>query len=195
MSIIKEKIRAFAISRALNAPRIAVWDAFTKPERLKRWWGPKGFVMRVSWMDFRPGGIYHYCLRSPDGIDIWGKLAYREIAPPERIVAINSFSNEKGELTRHPLVTDWPREMLSTFMFKEADGQYILTIERVPLNPAAEERAAFENGRDAMTKGWTGTLDQLDAYLKSESLLFVEEKMGTPVEEIQDAAMDMENSE
>lgn len=52
-------------------------------------------------MDLRPGGVYHYCMRSPDGHDMWGRFVYREIVKPERIVFINSFSDEMGGLARN----------------------------------------------------------------------------------------------
>src|SRR5467141_4449519 len=83
------------------------WKAFTDPEHMKHWWGPKGFTVRITKMDFRPGGTYHYCMRSPDGRDMWGKFVYREIVAPERIVFINSFSDENGGLTRHPMSPTW----------------------------------------------------------------------------------------
>ncbi len=77
----KSALPVFVISRTFDAPRELVWKAFTEPERLKQWWGPKGFKVQFSQMDFRPGGVYHYCLRSPDGKEIWGKFSYRQIKP------------------------------------------------------------------------------------------------------------------
>ena len=87
--------RELVITRVFNAPRDGVWKAFTDPERMKHWWGPKGFTVRVAKMDFRPGGVYYYCLQSPDGHDMWGKFVYREMVTPERIVLVNSFSDRK----------------------------------------------------------------------------------------------------
>src|SRR5262249_19849622 len=103
----------FVISRVFDAPRALVWKALTEPERMKQWWGPKGFKVIASKMDLRPGGIYHYGLQSPDGAPMWGKLTYREIAAPERLVFITSFSDEAGGITRHPMAPTWPLEMLS----------------------------------------------------------------------------------
>jgi uncharacterized protein YndB with AHSA1/START domain len=157
--------REFLISRTFDAPRELVWKAFTNPERIKHWWGPKGFTVRVSKMDFRPGGTYHYCLRSPNGNGMWGKFVYREIAAPERIVLVSSFSDEAGGTTRHPMHLTWPLEMLSTFTFAEHDGRTTLTVRWVPINPTAEERKTFDEGRESMRQGWTGTLDQLAGYL------------------------------
>jgi len=155
----------FVISRVFDAPRDLVWKAFTDPEHMKHWWGPKGFTVRVAKMDFRPGGSYHYCMRSPDGKDMWGKFVYREIVAPERIVFINSFSDENGGLTRHPMSPTWPLEMLSTFTFTERDGKTTFTVRWTPYNATDEERKTFDGAHGGMTQGWTGTLDQLAEYL------------------------------
>jgi uncharacterized protein YndB with AHSA1/START domain len=161
----KPEIREFMISRVFDAPADLVWKAFNEPERMKHWWGPKGYAVRAAKMDFRPGGVYHYCLRSPDGQDMWGKFAYREIVAPERIVFVSSFSDEKGRLTRHPMSPTWPLEMLSTFAFADQKGKTTFTIQSIPLNPTEDERKTFEDGRKGMKQGWTGTLDKLAEYL------------------------------
>ncbi|HZY22852.1 MAG TPA: SRPBCC domain-containing protein [Beijerinckiaceae bacterium] len=57
----------FVITRVFDAPRELVWKAFTDPERMRQWWGPKGFSVIASKMDLRPGGTYLYGMRSPDG--------------------------------------------------------------------------------------------------------------------------------
>jgi uncharacterized protein YndB with AHSA1/START domain len=155
----------FVISRVFDAPLDLVWKAFTDPSHMKNWWGPKGFTVRFAKMDFRPGGSYHYCMRSPDGQDMWGKFVYREIIAPQRIVFLNSFSDEKGGLTRHPMSPTWPLEMLSTFTFTEQTGKTTLTIRWSPFNATDAERKTFDDGRNGMNQGWGGTLDQLEAYL------------------------------
>ncbi len=99
---------------------------------MKHWWGPKGFTVVAASMDLRPGGIYHYGLRAPDGSTMWGKFVYREIVRPERIVLVNSFSDEAGNLTRHPMSPTWPLEMLSTFLFAGEQGRTTFTIKWVP---------------------------------------------------------------
>jgi uncharacterized protein YndB with AHSA1/START domain len=133
---------------------------------MKEWWGPKGFKTIAAKMDLRPGGGYHYGLEAPNGAAMWGKLAFREIVPPERMVLINSFSDEGGGTTRHPLHQSWPLEMLSIFTFEEQPGgKTKLTIRWSPHNATEEERKTFDTNHDSMRMGWTGSLDQLDAYL------------------------------
>jgi len=157
--------REFVLTRVIDAPRDLVWKAFTEPERLAKWWGPKGFKVIVSRMDLRPGGIYHYGLKAPDGSDMWGRMAYREIVKPEKIVWVNSFSDEKGGVARHSGHLEWPLELLTTLSFAESRGKTTLTLRWIPLNASASEIRTFDEGRESMKMGWTGTFDQLAEYV------------------------------
>ncbi len=162
-----ETIAEFVISRTFDVPRDVLWKAFTDPERMKLWWGPKGVKIIHSKMDFRPGGMYHYGMQTPQGEKMWGKFIYREIDPQNKMIFVNSFSDEKGGITRHPLNKNWPLQMLSTFIFEEHQGKTTLTIKWLPLNPTEQENKTFNEGREDMKQGWTGTLEQLEEYLKS----------------------------
>ena len=166
----KENPDVFTIERTFDSLRELVWKAWTEAECMKQWWGPKGFTVRHCKIDLRPGGVLHYCLRSPDGKDMWGKFVYREIIRPERLVFINSFSDEKGGVTHHPMSPNWPLEMLSTVTFTVHGGKTKITVQWAPHSATELERKTFEDGRQSMQQGWTGTLDQLADYLTRESL-------------------------
>ena len=156
----------FVLSRTFDAPRELVWKCFTDPERMKHWWGPKGFKVFHSKMDLRQGGSYHYGMESPTGQPMWGKFVYREVVPPEKLVFINSFSDEKGGVTRHPMAPTWPLEMLSIFTFEDlGNGKTKFTIRWSPHNASEEERKTFDAGHASMTGGWSGTMEQFEAYL------------------------------
>src|ERR1700674_4869075 len=77
---------AVVMTRIFDAPRKLVFEAWTKPERLARWFGPKGFTMPICEMDFRPGGAFRFVMRGPDGKDYPFDGVYLEILEPERIV-------------------------------------------------------------------------------------------------------------
>lgn len=161
-----KKTEPFVISRVFDAPRERVWKAWTEVDQVRRWWGPKGFTVTYCKLDLRPGGKGHYCLRAPDGSDMWGRFVYREIVKPERLVWINSFSDKDGGLTVHPMNPDWPREMLTTATFKDLGGKTEVTIEWIPVDGSTElEIGTFDKGRDSMKGGWTGTFEQFAAYL------------------------------
>jgi uncharacterized protein YndB with AHSA1/START domain len=156
----------FVMSRVFDAPRDLVWKCFTEPERMKQWWGPKGYKVLAVKMDLRPGGTYLYGMQAPNGQTMWGKFVYREIVPQERMVFINSFSDEKGGITRHPGNEHWPLEMLSTFSFEDVPGgKTKFTVTWTPHSASEEEQKAFDSSRQSMLQGWGGTLEQLEAYL------------------------------
>jgi uncharacterized protein YndB with AHSA1/START domain len=158
-------MQPFVISRSFKASRERLWNAFTELEQMKQWFGPKGFTTKVATQDFRAGGTYHYCLVSPDGHEMWGKFVYREIVPPSRIVFVSSFSDVEGGLTRHPLSPNWPQQMLTTVTFTEEGDTTRFTVEWIPIDPSDEESRTFEQGRDSMKQGWTGTFERLETYL------------------------------
>lgn len=153
------------VTRVFNAPRERVWKAWTEPERLAQWWGPKGFTMLTHQIDLRPGGVYHYCMRSPAGQEMWGKFVYREVAAPERLVFVNSFSDKDGHTLRHPMSATWPLEILNILTFTEHEGKTTITLQGGPLHATEEERQTFEAGRASVQRGMAGTFEQLDAYL------------------------------
>lgn len=158
-------MHVFTMSRLLNASRELVWRAWTNEDQLKLWFGPTGCTIPTCKLDLRPGGIFHYCMKTPDGSEMWGKWTFREIDPPHRLVLINSFSDVDGGITRHPLSATWPLETLSTMTLTEQEGKTLLTLEWEPYNATAEEIATFDGARDGMKQGWNGTFMQLEAYL------------------------------
>jgi uncharacterized protein YndB with AHSA1/START domain len=156
----------FVMSRVFDAPRDFLWKCFTDPELMRQWWGPKGFKVLSSKMDLRPGGTYHYGMQAPNGQAMWGRFVYREVVPQERMVFINSFSDEKAGITRHPGNENWPLEMLSTFSFEDAPGgKTKFTVTWIPHNANEDERKTFDSSRQSMLQGWGGTMEQLEAYL------------------------------
>jgi uncharacterized protein YndB with AHSA1/START domain len=159
---------ALVMTRVFDAPRPRVFQAFSESRRLAQWWGPKGFTITVLRCEFRPGGLCHYSMSDPDGHVMWGRFVYREIASPERIVWVNSFADEAGNLAPVPFSETWPPEMLCTVKLDEQDGKTLLTLRVVALNASAEQHATFLEGHASMQEGFGGTWDQLVEYLAKE---------------------------
>jgi uncharacterized protein YndB with AHSA1/START domain len=163
-----EPQKDFVISRTFDASRDRVWSAFTSADALAQWWGPKGSKIRVIKLDFRPGGIFHYAMAFQPGHDMYGRFIYREIAAPERMVFINSFSDSEGGITRAPFPQfegKWPLEVLNTMTLTEQGGKTTTSLRGGPINATEEERKIFAGMADSMRQGFGGTFDQLDAYL------------------------------
>jgi uncharacterized protein YndB with AHSA1/START domain len=109
--------REIVISRAFNAPRTFVFDAYTKPELIRRWLlGPEGWTMPVCEVDLRVGGKYRYVWRHAAGQQMGMGGVYREIARPERLVATEKFDESW-----------YPGEGVSTLVLVEHGGKTMLT--------------------------------------------------------------------
>ncbi|MFT4172620.1 MAG: SRPBCC domain-containing protein [Rhodocyclaceae bacterium] len=158
----------FITRRHLNAPITQVWSVFTEAQHLARWWGPKGFEMFHCEVDFRPGGTFHYGLRAPNGMEIWGLFKYGDIVAPTRLDYVMSFSDAHGGITRNPWEPHWPVETATTVTLTEEDAHTLLTLAGRPINCTPRERDTFRAGHDSMTQGFGGTWDQLEAYLVSQ---------------------------
>lgn len=157
--------QAFVISHLADAPRELVWQAYTDRDCLMRWFGPKGFTTPVCTLDLRPGGVFHYCMRSAGGQEMWGKWIYRDIMKPERLVCVVSFSDAQGGVTRHPMSPTWPLQTLSTTRFDEQDGKTVITVEWSALEATPEEQKTFDDSHESLRMGCSGTFAQLDAFL------------------------------
>jgi len=155
----------FVITREFNAPRELVWKAWTEREQMMQWFGPCGCTMPVATMDFRVGGEFHYCMRMPDGNEMWGKWIFREIVAPEKIVLANSFADKDGNLIHPPFPGDWSLQMLTETTFAERDGKTTITLKWFPLDATAAEIKNFNDMRGSFSQGWNGTFEQLEKYL------------------------------
>jgi uncharacterized protein YndB with AHSA1/START domain len=107
--------REIEMTRVFDAPRHLVYEAFSKPELLKRWFGPHGWSLVVCEVDGRVGGGFRFVLRGPDGREMGMRGKYRELLPPERSVHMESFD-------------DFPGESQVTSVFSEAGGKTTLTV-------------------------------------------------------------------
>ncbi len=152
------------ITRVFDAPRERVWKAFTDPNEVKKWWGPKNFTAPSIEIDFKVGGKYVYCMRGPAGTDfdkdMWSGGEFKEIIPMDKIVASDYFINEKGEKisgAEYGMPGEWPEEMMVTFTFEDAGtGKTKLTLvyEGHPAEIA-----------DMAEAGWNESLDKFAAIL------------------------------
>jgi uncharacterized protein YndB with AHSA1/START domain len=78
--------RGLVVTRLLDAPVELVWEVWTDPEHIRRWWGPDGFTNTISKMEFRTGGEWDLVMHAPDGKNYNNKFVFREVTPMSRIV-------------------------------------------------------------------------------------------------------------
>jgi uncharacterized protein YndB with AHSA1/START domain len=168
MTLATADTQEFTITRTFEASRQHVWKAWSDPQALARWWGPKGSTIRVLKLEFRPGGMFHYSMAYRPGHEMYGRFIYREILAPERLAFVVSFSDPDGGITRAPfpqLEGKWPLEVLNTLTLTERDGRTTLSLIGGPINATEEERKIFAGMHDSMRQGFGGTFDQLADYL------------------------------
>jgi uncharacterized protein YndB with AHSA1/START domain len=140
--------RALIITRVFDAPRMLVFKAWTEPQHLVHWLGPRGFTGSIVTMDVRPGGAYRFLMRGADGATLWRQGIYREIVEPERLVFTYAWEDADGKPGHETLVT---------VTFEEHAGKTTLTLHQ----------ALFESvtARDAHRGGWTSSIDRLADYV------------------------------
>jgi uncharacterized protein YndB with AHSA1/START domain len=140
--------RELVITRLFDAPRELVFRAWTEPDRAVRWWGPQGFTTAHYEIDFRPGGSYRVCMRSPEGIEHWQRGVCREVVEPERLVFTFAWEDAEGRPGHETVVT---------VDFAEVGARTRLTLHQ----------AVFETvtARDLHQGGWASALDCLAEYL------------------------------
>jgi uncharacterized protein YndB with AHSA1/START domain len=155
------------LARTFNAPRELVFKVWTEAEHLAQWWGPAGMELTVLKLDVRPGGIYHFGMKSPEGFEMFGKFVYYEIAAPEKLVYTNAFADAEGNTIRAPFFATpvFPLEIMNTLTLAEQDGQTMLTLRGAPYNATEEERQFFASMHESMHQGFSGTFDQLERHL------------------------------
>ena len=143
------------LTRVFNAPRHLVFEASTKPEHVKNWWGPRSTKLIVCEIDFRVGGSWRFVMLGPDGKEHVFKGLYHEIVPPERILSTECFDEPAFGSP----------EWLVTTTYEEHDGKTTLTSRC--LHPSRENRDGHL--QSGMEGGAGETFDRLEELLANLS--------------------------
>lgn len=144
--------REIVLTRVFDAPRELVWDAWTDPRHIVKWWGPRGFTTTIHQMDVRPGGIWKQTMHGPDGTDYPGQSVFIEVVKPERIV-YSMNGGKKGERGV---------QFHATWTFEPQGRKTKLTLSM--LFASAQEREFVEKTYGAV-EGGIQTLARLAEYL------------------------------
>lgn len=147
--------REITITRLLDAPRELVFEAWTKPEHISRWWGPNGFSATTKEMTVKPGSRWLFTLNGPDNMSFPSRIQYIEVVKPEKLVYEHGYD-----------VEDDPQRFLVTVTFENAAGKTKLTMHTIF---RTKEQLEMVKSFGAIEKG-NETIDHLVAYLKEMSL-------------------------
>lgn len=159
-STIETTERELLMTRMFDAPRELVFAAYTSCEHLRHWWGPRTWPMVECTIDFRVGGVWHYCLRGPNPEDAsWGRAVYTEIVEPERIRYNDTFSDPEGNIAENMPMTEGSVE------FAELDGRTVMTMRAA--YPTSEDlQAVVDMGA---VEGIDETFDRLQEYVEGQA--------------------------
>ena len=142
--------RVLTLDRVFDAPRELVFRAWTNPAHLANWFGPKDFTLPFCEMDFRVGGTYRLCMRSPEGKDYWVHGVYREIIEPERLVFTWERDGADDPHAGHTLVT---------VTLEDHAGKTRLTLNQATFDT--------QDIRDGHVHGWTEAFGRLADYVEN----------------------------
>ena len=169
-----EPMNDLIITRIFDVPRNLVWKAWTEPELVKRWWGPKIFAAPACRIDFRVGGKYLFCMRSDSGPEawqkgIWSTGVYKEIVPFEKIVCTDCFADEHGNVVPGAYygMEGFPEELVITVIFENIPAG----LSAGPANPVSKTKMTLRHAgmpvqmREECRTGWSESFDKLDEFL------------------------------
>src|SRR5262245_39520444 len=151
--VARNKSNEIRITRLYDAPVKAVWDAWTDPEQVAQWWGPRGFTITTHSKDLRPGGHWNYTMHGPDGTDYPNSTIYHEVEPGRKLVY-----DHGGNADRPPLFR-------VTVLFVDLDGKTKMDMTMTLATPEAAE----ETYKAIKKHNGNSTWDRLAEYLEHES--------------------------
>ncbi len=158
-----ENDNVLVLERTFSAPRDLVYKMFKEADHLKKWWGPRGWEVPYCKVDFRPGGVWHYCMKCVDknqgqfyGMESWGKAIYNDIQEPKKIAYTDYFSDPEGNENK-----SMPSTKI-TMEFVEEGGKTKL-ISRGEYASKEALKTVMDMG---MMQGITETWDRLEERLK-----------------------------
>ena len=140
---VKSGDRELTITRIFDAPRSLVFEAWSEPKHLMRWFAPNNFTVPACEMEFRAGGLFRLCMRG-FGKDHWMNGVFSEIVKLERIVWISTLEHDNNEV-------------LTTVTFEDLGSKTRLIVHQTYSIETDSTRGARQ--------GWTETLEHLAEYL------------------------------
>ncbi len=151
MSAERNEDREIVITREFDAPRELVWEAWTQPQHVAQWWGPRGFTNTIHEMAVKPGGVWRLMMHGADGTGYPNKIVYTEVVKPARLVYEHSDDDPESKTHFNVTVT-----------FEDLGGRTRLTM-RMVFDTAAERQQVIDEFGEL--QGANETMERLREYL------------------------------
>lgn len=154
----------YVIERSFNAPIGLVWQAWTDPDLLSRWYGP-GVETVIHGFDLRPGGEWRNEMKWGDTSN-FQKMIFQEVQPTRRMVWHHCTADANWNVASNAMMPDWPRILLTTVTFEERDGVTEVRLAQAPLEATAAEIECFASTMSNMGSGWASGFAIIDEVLE-----------------------------
>lgn len=149
--------------RMFDAPKDMVWEAWTNPELLQRWYGP-GVETIIHKFDLKTGGVWLNEMKWGDNSDL-SKMEFQEVTPKDKLVWHHSSTDAEWNIISNPMMEGWPRILLTTVTFEDMGAQTKVRLTMIPLNATDAEIACFAGAMAGMGNGWGKGFSILDDML------------------------------
>ena len=171
---VKNNSNEISFTRVYEAPVKAVWEAWTDPKKVAKWWGPRGFTITTHGKDLRPGGFWSYTMHGPDGTDYVNKTIYHEVEKYKKLVYDHGGGDDRPPLFR------------VTVLFSENKGKTRMDMTMSFATPEVAKEMAFFIQK---ARGYS-TWDRLGEYLDFESTgrekFMINRSFNAPIEAVYD---------
>lgn len=162
----RNKPNEIQITRIYDAPVKAVWEAWVDPEKVAKWWGPRGFTLTSHHKDVRAGGSWSYVMHGPDGVDYPNKTQFLEVEKYSRLVYDHGGNDDRPPMFR------------VTVEFSETGGKTKMEMSMaLPTEEAAKETRKF-----IKKAGGDATWDRLAEYLAPTDTFVINRSFDAPIE-------------
>ena len=157
------ELPTYLLERLFDAPRALVWRAWTDPELLPRWYGPRVETI-VHRYELEPGGLWLGEMKW-GGRSSYERVEFTEVTPPEKLVWLHSVADAEGNVIANPMMADWPLVLLTTVTFADEGERTRLRLTWVPHQASEAEIACFAAALAELDKGWGAGMELLAELL------------------------------
>lgn len=153
------------ITRVYDAPVKMVWEAWTDPEQVAKWWGPRGFTLTTRQKDVRPGGTWTYMMHGPDGVDYPNVTVFHEVEKYSRLVYDHGANENQPAMFRVEV------------LFSENKGKTTMDMRMILPSP----EAAAEAKKFIKKAGGNSTWDRLAEFLSDKDKFVINRSFDIPI--------------
>lgn len=151
------------IEETFNASVERVFDAWTYPEKLMKWFAPNGCTVSFKKLEAKPGGVFHLCISNSDYGDCWCIGEYKEVIPNKKLVFSMNNADENGNLIDPVSIgmdKEWPGITLVTVTFEAMNGKTKLTLHQTVDMDLAKKTGAYPS--------WLQMLENMQTFLDQD---------------------------